>query len=130
MEYAERYGTVFINRQTGVEPDFAPGVTVNGLVDCIHKIIIEKEVFTGHDIMLLTGGHDPNKFGEERRASSAGGPITIHEGAWICTRAIIVGPVEVGKHAVVGAGAVVNENVPDYALVVGNPAKVVKYYTH
>lgn len=33
----------------------------------------------------------------------------------------------VGKHAIVGAGAVILEDVPDYAVVVGNPARVVRY---
>ena len=109
----------FINRETGVEPDIAAGVIISGLVDCIHKVTIEKDVFFGHDTMILTGGHDPYKYGEERKGSNGGGPVTIKEGVWVATRAVIVGPVTIGKHAVVGAGAVVVDDVPDYALVVG-----------
>lgn len=121
-------GTEFINRETGVEPFIAPGVTINGLVDCIHKVTVERDVFTGHDVMILTGSHDPRVFGPERRTVGGGGPVTIREGAWIATRAILVGPVTVGRHAVVGAGAVVVDDVPDYALAVGVPARVVKFY--
>lgn len=125
------YNMSFINRETGTEPEIAPDVVTEGrLIDCIHKVTIEKNVFFGHDVMVLTGGHDPYKFGEERKRVGAGGPVTIREGAWIATRAIIVGPVEIGKHAVVGAGAVVTRDVPAYCLAVGNPAKVVKEYPH
>lgn len=53
-------------------------------------------------------------------------PIRIQKGAWIGANAVILAGVSVGKHAIVGAGAVVTKDVPDYAVVVGNPAKVIK----
>jgi acetyltransferase-like isoleucine patch superfamily enzyme len=112
----------------GVTPDIHPTVTGDAFIDCIHKVTIEQDVFTGHDVMILTGSHDPTVFGPERRVTSGGGPVTIKEGAWLCTRSIIVGPVTVGRHAVVAAGAVVVDDVPDYALVAGVPARVVKMY--
>ena len=52
-------------------------------------------------------------------------PIVIEDDAWIGFNAIILKGVRIGKGAVVGAGAVVTKNVPDYAIVVGNPAAVV-----
>ena len=118
----------FINRETGVEPDIDPSVLMDALVDCIHKVTIEADAFSGHDVMILTGSHDPTVFGPERRVTTNGGPVHIKEGAWLCTRCIIVGPVTVGRNAVVAAGAVVVEDVPDYALVAGVPARVVKMY--
>lgn len=121
---------VFINRTTGVDPEIAPNVYVNGIVDCIHKIKIERDVFFGHDVKLLTGSHDYTKFGEERKKAGGGGPITIHEGAWIATGAIVIGPCEIGKHAVIGAGSVVTHDIPEYAVAVGVPAKVIKHIPH
>lgn len=112
----------------GVEPSIHPSVVGDAFIDCIHQVTIEADVFTGHDVMILTGSHDPTLFGAERRDSLTGGPILIKEGAWLCTRSIIVGPVTVGRHAVVAAGAVVVDDVPDYALVAGVPARVVKFY--
>ncbi len=120
----------FINRETGVEPDIHESVLMDALIDCIHKVTIEADAFSGHDVMILTGAHDPTQFGADRRLSNGGGPVTIREGAWIATRAIVVGPVTIGRHAVIGAGAVVVEDIPDYALAVGVPARVVKFYPH
>ena len=126
--YGELYAACFINYEGGEIPDIAPGVIVNGLIDCIHKITLRKDVFFGHDTMLLTGAHDPEKFGEERKRSNGGGPITIEEGAWIASRAIVLGPCTIGQHAVVAAGAVVTRDVEAYTMVAGNPAKVIKRY--
>ena len=52
--------------------------------------------------------------------------IIIKKGAWIGAGASILPGVTVGKYAIVGAGAIVTKDVPDYAVVVGIPAKVVK----
>lgn len=121
-------GFEFTSREGGVEPDIHPSVVMDAMVDCIHKVTIEKDAFSGHDILILTGSHDPQVFGPERRVTTGGGPVTIKEGAWLCTRCIIVGPVTIGRFAVVAAGAVVVDDVPDYALVAGVPARVMKFY--
>jgi serine acetyltransferase len=51
--------------------------------------------------------------------------VTIREGASIGARAVCVAPVTIGRWATVGAGAVVTKNVPDFALVLGVPARQV-----
>ena len=123
----ESCGAHFINYKKE-NCDIADGVAISGVIDTIHKVTIEKDAFSGHDVFILTGGHDPNKLGEERKRFGAGGPVIIKEGAWLGSRCIIVGPVTIGRHAVIGAGAVVINDVPDYALAAGNPAQIKKYY--
>ena len=54
------------------------------------------------------------------------GGIVIEDDAWIGVGVIILDGVKVGKGAVVGAGSVVNKDIPNYAIAVGNPARVVK----
>lgn len=53
--------------------------------------------------------------------------VIIHEGCWIGESVIILPGVSIGRGAVVGAGSVVTKCVPDYAVVAGNPAKIVSY---
>lgn len=50
-------------------------------------------------------------------------PVIIKEGAIVSVRSIILPGVTVGKRSIVSAGSVVNKSVPDYTLVMGNPAK-------
>lgn len=57
--------------------------------------------------------------------------VVVEENAWIGENAIILPKVtRIGKNAVVGAGSVVGRNVPDYAIVSGNPARIIGYVNH
>jgi len=53
-------------------------------------------------------------------------PVVIGNDVWIGANALVMGGIKVGTGAVIGAGAVVTKDVPDYAVVVGCPAKILK----
>jgi acetyltransferase-like isoleucine patch superfamily enzyme len=65
-------------------------------------------------------------FGYEQEAGSKG-DIVVGDDVWIGTSAIICSGVKIGQGAIVAAGAVVTKDVPPYAVVGGNPARVIKY---
>lgn len=54
-------------------------------------------------------------------------PVTIEENVWVASHALILPGVTIGEGAVIAAGAVVTKDVPPYAVVGGNPARVLKY---
>ena len=54
----------------------------------------------------------------------------IDDGVDIGVGACVLGDIHIGRHAVIGANAVVLQDVPEYAVVVGVPAKVIKYVDH
>lgn len=56
------------------------------------------------------------------------GNLKIGNGTWIGIHACVIGNVEVGIGCVIGANAVVTKDIPDYCVVVGNPARIVKKY--
>ena len=69
-----------------------------------------------------------NFFGDDiRKELVSKGEITIENDVWIGANAIILSGVKVGNGSIVAAGSVVNKDVPPYAIVAGNPAKIVKY---
>lgn len=55
--------------------------------------------------------------------------IVISDDVWIGANSVITAGITIGKHVVVGAGSVVTKSIPDYCVVVGNPAKVIKQYS-
>jgi acetyltransferase-like isoleucine patch superfamily enzyme len=55
------------------------------------------------------------------------GPVEIGNDVWVGTRAMILSGVTIGNGAVIGAGAVIARDVPPYAIMVGNPARLVRY---
>lgn len=55
------------------------------------------------------------------------GETKIGNDVWIATRAMVLSGVNIGDGAVIGAGAVVASDVPPYAIVAGNPAKIIRY---
>jgi acetyltransferase-like isoleucine patch superfamily enzyme len=65
--------------------------------------------------MLHDGGFEPPK------------TTKIGDDVWVGLRAIVLGGIHVGNGAVVGAGAIVTKDVPPYAIVAGNPARIIRY---
>lgn len=85
-------------------------------------ITIGDNVQIAANVQLISNNHDPYE-----RMILTCKPVVIEDGAWIGAGATILPGVRVGKHAIVGAMAVVTKDVPDYGVAVGNPAKVVKF---
>ncbi|MNR40369.1 putative acetyltransferase [compost metagenome] len=54
-------------------------------------------------------------------------PVTLKSGCWIGINVVILPGVTIGKNAVIGANSVVTTSVPDFAIAVGAPAKIVRY---
>ena len=54
--------------------------------------------------------------------------ITIEDDCWIGANVVITAGITIGKHSVIGGGAVVTKNIPPFCVAVGNPARVIKQY--
>jgi acetyltransferase-like isoleucine patch superfamily enzyme len=92
-------------------------------------VTIEDNVFVGHGVMFINDRYP--------RATTASGELqteqdwkveatVIREGASLGSGATILAGIEVGAHAIVGAGSVVTKNVPAGTIVAGNPARVLR----
>ena len=86
------------------------------LHDCIE---IGENVCINDGVILLTASHDVTDVDWKQKKA----PIIIEDFAWICTNAIILPGIRIGRGAVVGAGAIVSKDVQPYDIVAGNPAK-------
>ena len=85
-------------------------------------IIIEDYALVAAHAKIISNDHDPYY-----RPALTCKPVIIKEGAWIGAGAAIMKGVTVGKYAIIGSNSVVTKDIPDYAVAVGVPAKVIKY---
>ena len=88
-------------------------------VSIYEGVTLEDEIFCGPSC-VFTNVYNPRSFIERKNEFL---PTLVKKGSTIGANATIVCGVTIGKYAFVGAGAVVKKDVPDYALVVGVPAK-------
>ena len=113
------------------------------ICDFGNRVKFGKNVFINHSAILSASGgiefedgvslapgcriatinHDFN----ERHSKYTYGKVTIKKNAWLGIGVTVCPGVTIGKYAVVAAGAVVTKDVPDYAVVGGVPAKIIKY---
>ncbi len=91
-------------------------------------VMVEDEVFVGHGVMFV---NDLYPRSTNLDGSMKGGDdwelveTRVKRRAGIGSNATILAGVTIGENAIVGAGAVVNGDVPDYAIVAGVPAKII-----
>lgn len=91
-------------------------------------VILEADVFVGHGVMFTNDRYPAasNPDGTPKRDGDWRCEATlVREGASIGSNATILCGLRIGRHALVGAGAVVTRDVPDHAIVAGVPAKVI-----
>jgi len=84
-------------------------------------VICEDDVFLGPSC-VFTNVINPRSFISRKEEFR---PTRVKKGATIGANATIICGITIGEYAMIGAGAVVTKDVPDYALIVGNPGKQV-----
>ena len=97
---------------------------------CHNRIVtIHGELMMGEEVLFQGGGHrfDNSDVPLSKQGDLSDTPLEIRKDVWIGARAIVLpGCKKIGAHSIIGAGAVVTHDVPDYAIVGGNPAKVIR----
>jgi UDP-2-acetamido-3-amino-2,3-dideoxy-glucuronate N-acetyltransferase len=107
------------NVMVGPNVNLGQGIKIQNNVAIYEGVTIEDDVFLGPS-MVFTNVLTPRAF-VSRRDEFA--PTLVRRGATIGANATIICGNAIGRYAMVGAGAVVTYDVPDFALVVGNPAR-------
>jgi len=106
---------------------FAVNGNVRIIADCGGKIIIGNSVMIGPNTVIRASNHQFNDATKDIwLQGQTGGTITIGDDVWIAANVVILPGVRVGSHSVIAAGAVVTKDVPEYSVVGGVPAKVIK----
>lgn len=114
---------------------------------CVHfgdlektKLVIGKYCSISQDVHIFLGGNHrtdwvttypltvfDNSTDLKRICNISHGDVIIGNDVWIGFRVIILSGTHIGDGAVIGAGSVVTKDIPPYAIVAGNPARIVRY---
>ena len=103
------------------------GIGINASIS--GKVVIGDHVMMGPNCTIYTRNHvfDRTDIPMDQQGFYPHKPVVIEDDVWIGGQVIILPGVVIGTGSIVGAGAVVTKDVPPYAIVGGNPAKVIKY---
>lgn len=98
----------------------------------LHGSIVQAHANIGAHVIVNTGAiveHDcvVGDFAHIAPKANLCGNVRIGEGTLVGAGAVVIPGISVGRWAVIGAGAVVTKDIPDFAVAVGNPARIVKY---
>ena len=96
---------------------------VNASAEVGEHCILNTSCIIEHDVMI-------GNFAHISPGTVITGGVRIGEGTQIGAGAAVIPGIKIGKWATIGAGAVVINDIPDNAVVVGNPGKIIKYNTH
>ncbi|WP_425616574.1 hypothetical protein NA78x_000223 [Anatilimnocola sp. NA78] len=115
------FGTVFSHPSATIGKD-----AYVGLFCCLGDVDLADDVLVGSHVSIMNGSrqHGTSRLDIPVREQPGVWPrIAIGQDSWIGDRAVVM--ADVGEHCIVGAGSVVTRPVPDYAIVVGSPARIV-----
>ena len=102
------------------------------LIDLVypHLVNIENNVTIGNNSMIFAHVNPTASVELKKIYPRKVAPVTIKKGTVIFPGCIITAGVTIGQNSLIGAGSVVGEDIPDYCVVLGNPARVVKKIDH
>ncbi|WP_417914346.1 acyltransferase [Candidatus Electronema sp. JM] len=109
-----------------IENDVIVGdrVTIKNGVQLWDGLRIDDDVFIGPNVTFTNDRFPRSKCFPDKF------PITtIKKGASIGGGAVILPGIHIGEHAMIGAGTIVTHNIPSYAVVIGNPIRILRYTT-
>jgi len=100
-------------------------------IGCINKISIGNNVLIASRVFITDHNHgEANRFNAQipplERKLHSNGPIVIQDNVWIGEGAVILSNVRIGMGAIIGANSVVTKDVPNYAIVGGVPARILR----
>ncbi len=119
-----------LNRLRGVVIGKNVFMGINVFIDDADPSLVEIEddVTIIAQSTILGHAYYPNHFKNVLANSSKKEGTVIKKGAYIGMRSLILPGVTIGEYAIIGAGSVVNKDIPPYSIAVGVPAKVIKQY--
>lgn len=115
---------VIKNVSIGKDSFIGEQVLITGDRKC--KITIGDNIDIGPRVLIVSGAHEIDMFSAHSAGAGKGAEVCIEDGVWIGANATILPGVKIGRKAVIGAGSLVNRDIPPFCVAVGNPCLPIK----
>lgn len=101
-------------------------------ITAVQSVVIERSVLMARNVYISdhTHEHGLRDVAIKDQGVAKVAPVRIREGAWLGQNVVICPGVTVGRNAVVGANSIVREDVPDFSVAAGSPAKIIRQADH
>lgn len=120
-------------RHTAIAISVGNGSSIAGacVISAVEEVILEEEVLLARNVYISDHMH---RHTDTRTPILHQGldriqPVRVKKGAWLGQNVVVCPGVTIGTGAVIGANSVVTRDIPDFAVAVGAPARVVKTYS-
>lgn len=101
------------------------------IISASNKIVIGENVLIAPNVYIADCGHEFKNINIpiiDQGIDSIENEIIIGKGSWIGINSVIIGNVRIGDNCVIGSNSFVNQDIPDYTVAVGSPAKIIKMF--
>lgn len=101
-------------------------------IGCINRITIGQGTLIGSNVLITDHSHGEKEYelSPSYRPLYSKGPVEIGKNVWIGENVCILPDVTIGDNCIIGAGSIVTRSIPENSIAVGNPARVVKQFSH
>ncbi len=100
-------------------------------ISIAHSLVIGEKVLFSPNVYITDNDHEYRNIEVpviDQGITTGNNRVRIGGGSYIGINSVIIGNVSIGNHCVIGANSVVTKDVPDYCVVAGTPARVIKKY--
>ena len=125
--------TITFQRIRGVKIGNNCHISPYVLIDLLHPELIKIEnnvTISSNSMIFAHVNPSANEFLKKHGYPRTIKPVIVKNGAVISVGCILIAGITIGENSIIGAGSVVTQNIPDYCVAVGNPARVVKRIEH
>jgi len=100
------------------------------IIGARNSIVLEENILLGPRVIIIdnTHGYEDVNVPVKLQPVTEEGNVRLERDCWVGANVFILPNVTIGRHAVIGANAVVNRDIPPYSVAVGAPARVIKRY--
>ena len=115
-----------VSPQSGIVLEERVAMNFRCYIEGAGGVRIGQGTILGPNVVIVSSGHRIDPHLEVQESGKDFSPVSLGENVWIGGNVVILAGVTIGHGAVVGAGAVVTRDIPDNAVAVGNPARVIR----